>query len=96
MRRISVRRTLSFLPAFLIHLLFACAQANAAEPAEIDWQPCSDSVFENAQQEDRFVLLDLGAVGCHWCHVMDEITYEDRSAPIFDPAKSSAFVRRKK
>lgn len=75
MRRLSVRRALSFFPAFLIHFLFA--SANAAEPANIDWQPWSDSIFEKAQQEHRFVLLDLGAVWCHWCHVMDEITYQD-------------------
>ena len=23
------------------------------------------------------MLLDLGAVWCHWCHVMEEITYRD-------------------
>ena len=43
----------------------------------IDWQPWSDSVFAQAQKEGRFVLLNLGAVWCHWCHVMDEITYQD-------------------
>ena len=43
----------------------------------IDWQPWSDSVFAQAKQEGRFVLLNLGAVWCHWCHVMDEVTYRD-------------------
>ena len=43
----------------------------------IDWQPWSDSVFAQAQKEGRFVLLNLGAVWCHWCHVMEEITYQD-------------------
>jgi uncharacterized protein len=43
----------------------------------INWQPWSDSVFAQAQKEGRFVLLNLGAVWCHWCHVMDEITYRD-------------------
>jgi uncharacterized protein YyaL (SSP411 family) len=45
--------------------------------AKIDWQPWSDSVFERAARENRFVLLDLEAVWCHWCHVMDEVTYSD-------------------
>ncbi len=76
-RGISGRHALSFFPAFLIHLLFVCANANAEEAAKIDWQPWSNSIFEKAQQENRFVLLDLGAVWCHWCHVMDEITYQD-------------------
>jgi len=44
---------------------------------KIDWQPWSNSVFAQAKKEGRFVLLNLGAVWCHWCHVMDEITYED-------------------
>ena len=34
-------------------------------------------MFAQAQKEGRFVLLNLGAVWCHWCHVMDEITYRD-------------------
>jgi uncharacterized protein YyaL (SSP411 family) len=59
-------------------LLFClCAVARAGEPAKIDWQPWSDSIFEKAQKEHRFVLLDLGAVWCHWCHVMEDITYRD-------------------
>jgi uncharacterized protein YyaL (SSP411 family) len=58
-------------------LFFLCAVARAGEPAEIDWQPWSDSIFEKARKEHRFVLLDLGAVWCHWCHVMEEITYRD-------------------
>jgi len=44
---------------------------------KIDWQPWSNSVFAQAKREGRFVLLNLGAVWCHWCHVMDEITYQD-------------------
>jgi uncharacterized protein len=44
---------------------------------KIEWQPWSDSVFAQAQKEGRFVLLNLGAVWCHWCHVMDDITYQD-------------------
>ncbi len=48
-----------------------------AEEAKIDWQPWSDSIFEQAQREHRFVLLDLEAVWCHWCHVMDAQTYAD-------------------
>jgi uncharacterized protein YyaL (SSP411 family) len=51
--------------------------ARAGEPPKIDWQPWSDSIFEQAQKEHRFVLLDLGAVWCHWCHVMEDVTYRD-------------------
>jgi uncharacterized protein YyaL (SSP411 family) len=47
----------------------------AHAPAGIDWQEWSAAVFERAKAEQRFVLLDLGAVWCHWCHVMDRETY---------------------
>src|SRR5258707_11791103 len=62
----------------MLSLLAVCAisRAVAAEPA-IDWQPWSDQVFERAKAEKKLVLLDLVAVWCHWCHVMDEITYRD-------------------
>jgi uncharacterized protein len=48
-----------------------------AVAGEIDWKPWSDSVFAQAKQEGRFVLLDLGTGWCHWCHVMEELTYRD-------------------
>jgi uncharacterized protein YyaL (SSP411 family) len=41
------------------------------------WLPWSDSVFTQATRDHRFVLLDLEAVWCHWCHVMDVTTYRD-------------------
>src|SRR5258708_25564621 len=47
-----------------------------AKPA-IRWEPWSDDLFARARSEHRFVLLDLEAVWCHWCHVMDEMTYSD-------------------
>ncbi|MGA9422081.1 MAG: DUF255 domain-containing protein [Rhodanobacteraceae bacterium] len=34
-----------------------------------------DAAFKQARAEHKFVVLDLEAVWCHWCHVMDEMTY---------------------
>jgi hypothetical protein len=54
------------------------AQQHDAEHAErLKWRPWSDAVFADAKREKRFVLLDLEAVWCHWCHVMDANTYSD-------------------
>src|SRR6185436_6038163 len=50
---------------------------SAAPRARIRWESWSDTVFERARREDRLVLLDLEAVWCHWCHVMDATTYRD-------------------
>jgi len=62
-----------------LHLVFLATLAafNLVPAQEIQWQPWSDSVFSQAKQEGRFVLLDLGTGWCHWCHVMDNITYRD-------------------
>jgi len=52
------------------------AGAKAAKD-ELHWVGWSDEVFAQARRENRFVLLDLEAVWCHWCHVMAETTYRD-------------------
>ena len=44
---------------------------------EIQWMEWSDAAFERAKQEDKLLLLDITAVWCHWCHVMDETSYSD-------------------
>jgi len=44
---------------------------------EIKWVEWSDAAFEKAKKEDRLLLLDITAVWCHWCHVMDETSYSD-------------------
>jgi uncharacterized protein YyaL (SSP411 family) len=61
------------LIAILMLSLASAAQATEA----IHWQPWSKDVFAQAQAQHRFVLLDLEAVWCHWCHVMDQETYAD-------------------
>src|SRR5450432_2186959 len=61
---------------FLLLLAFAGATANAAE-SKLSWEEWSPAAFARAKQEKRFLILDLHAVWCHWCHVMDETTYKD-------------------
>jgi len=51
--------------------------AGPARAEGIAWRAWSDGLFADAQREKRLVLLDLEAVWCHWCHVMDETTYRD-------------------
>jgi uncharacterized protein len=61
-----------------MRLSFLLAAILAAHsPGGIPWQDWSEKAFERASRERRLVLLDLGAVWCHWCHVMDETTYRD-------------------
>ncbi len=44
---------------------------------EIRWRPWGPAAFEEAKRLNRLVLLDITAVWCHWCHVMDETSYSD-------------------
>jgi len=57
-----------------------CGVAQAAPAVTsppIVWHAWSEDVFVAARAQKRFVLLDLEAIWCHWCHVMDETTYQD-------------------
>ena len=37
----------------------------------VRWREWNDEAFAEAQAQDRPILLHIGAVWCHWCHVMD-------------------------
>ena len=43
----------------------------------IDWHEWGAAAFERAKSEDKPILLDIGAVWCHWCHVIDRESYEN-------------------
>jgi uncharacterized protein len=43
----------------------------------IDWNEWGEEAFAKARAEGKPVLLDIGAVWCHWCHVIDRESYEN-------------------
>jgi uncharacterized protein YyaL (SSP411 family) len=43
----------------------------------VHWLPWGEPAFARARAEHKPILLDIGAVWCHWCHVMDGESYED-------------------
>ena len=43
----------------------------------IDWNEWGEEAFDKARTEGKPVLLDIGAVWCHWCHVIDRESYEN-------------------
>src|ERR1700746_2776918 len=66
------------IPLFLLILMESSGiGADEKKASAIEWRGWSDDIFAQAKKQNRFVLLDLGAVWCHWCHVMEEITYRD-------------------
>jgi len=43
----------------------------------IRWHEWGEEAFATAQRHNKPMLLDIGAVWCHWCHVMDRESYDD-------------------
>src|SRR5277367_5888909 len=60
-----------------------------ASSSAIRWQPWSPQTLALARSLNRPIMIDIGAVWCHWCHVMDETTYAD---PEVAAALNSLFV----
>jgi uncharacterized protein YyaL (SSP411 family) len=55
----------------------ASAYLRSAMHQPVDWMEWGEEAFALAQKEDKPILLDIGAVWCHWCHVMDRESYEN-------------------
>ena len=53
------------------------AYLRSAMHQPVDWQEWGEAAFAQAAAENKPVLLDIGAVWCHWCHVMDRESYEN-------------------
>src|SRR5919204_6440384 len=50
-----------------------------AEPhaTGVKWREWGEEAFAEAERRNAPILLDISAVWCHWCHVMDRTTYGD-------------------
>jgi hypothetical protein len=55
----------------------ASSYLRSARHQPVRWHPWGEAAFARAQAEDKPILLDIGAVWCHWCHVMDRESYEN-------------------
>jgi uncharacterized protein len=55
----------------------ASSYLRSARHQPVQWHPWGEAAFAKAKTEDKPILLDIGAVWCHWCHVMDRESYED-------------------
>ena len=57
----------------------ASAYLRSAMHQPVGWMEWGQAAFDRAAKEDKPILLDIGAVWCHWCHVMDRESYEDEA-----------------
>ncbi|KAL5795533.1 hypothetical protein ACOSQ2_000353 [Xanthoceras sorbifolium] len=43
----------------------------------VDWYPWGEEAFAEARKRDVPIFLSIGYSTCHWCHVMEEESFED-------------------
>ena len=43
----------------------------------VEWHPWGEEALAAARREDRPVLLSIGYATCHWCHVMEEESFDN-------------------
>ncbi|WP_123534466.1 thioredoxin domain-containing protein [Halosimplex salinum] len=47
------------------------------EDNPVNWQPWDDEALAAAEAQDKPIFLSIGYAACHWCHVMEEESFED-------------------
>jgi len=73
MRQISA----ALLACLAAGLFSSSGNAQEGGAPAIAWDDWTDQIFERSQREHKLVLLHLGADWCHWCHVMEKMTYQN-------------------
>lgn len=43
----------------------------------VDWYPWGEEAFRLAREQDKPVFLSIGYATCHWCHVMEQESFEN-------------------
>lgn len=43
----------------------------------VNWNPWGKKALQKAKKEDKMLLISVGYAACHWCHVMEEESFED-------------------
>ena len=43
----------------------------------VNWYPWGELALNKAQKEQKLIVISVGYAACHWCHVMEEESFED-------------------
>lgn len=49
----------------------------------VNWNAWSPEIFERAKTQNKLVIISIGYSACHWCHVMEEESFEDEAIADF-------------
>lgn len=60
----------------LIHETSPYLLQHARNP--VNWQPWGAKALDQAKAENKLLLISIGYSACHWCHVMEHESFEDR------------------
>ena len=68
-----------FITSLILSItLISTAQAGSSNSKDgVLWRDFTDAAFAEAKRDGKLLILDLEAVWCHWCHVMEEKTYSN-------------------
>ena len=45
----------------------------------VNWYPWGEEAFAKAKKENKLIFLSIGYSTCHWCHVMEEESFESEA-----------------
>ncbi|MDB9720586.1 thioredoxin domain-containing protein [Winogradskyella sp.] len=45
----------------------------------VDWKPWNDAALTLAKKQDKLIVISIGYSACHWCHVMEEESFQNDS-----------------
>jgi uncharacterized protein YyaL (SSP411 family) len=43
----------------------------------VHWHPWGEQALNKAKDENRILIISIGYAACHWCHVMENESFED-------------------
>ena len=49
----------------------------------VNWYPWGKEALERAQEDNKLIIVSIGYAACHWCHVMEHESFEDKEVARF-------------
>ena len=49
----------------------------------VDWHPWGEEALRRAKKENKLLIISIGYSACHWCHVMERESFEDKEVADF-------------